>query len=90
MATRGRPRKDPTTVQPPSIPDEFIHFDQLPDSAYVRLPVVQRLLAGCSASAIWRNAKAGNLPAPVRLAPNISAWNVGALRRHLAQASIQG
>ena len=91
MPKRGRPRKihteaaDIGRVTPPAIPAELTHFDQLPDSAHVRLPVVTGLL-GCSASAVWLNVKAGNLPAPVKLTPNITGWRVSDLRAALGKA----
>lgn len=61
------------------IPAALAQFDQLPDSAHVRLPVVAALL-GISAPTVWRWVAAGRLPAPLRLEPNVTAWRVGALR----------
>lgn len=58
-------------------------FDQLPSSAFVRLPVVQGLL-DCSAASVWRYAKSGKLPQPVKLTAGTTAWQVGPLRRALA------
>lgn len=78
--------KTPATDQPtaPStIPDALKNFDSLPDSAYVRQPIVQALLS-CSSPTIWRMVQRGALPAPRKLTKGISAWNVGALRRILA------
>jgi predicted DNA-binding transcriptional regulator AlpA len=66
-----------------AIPHELTHFDKLPDSAHVRLPVVAGLY-GCSFPTIWRNVKAGKIPAPVKLTENCTAWNVGQLRKALA------
>ncbi len=60
-------------------------FDSLPDAAHVRLPVVQALYA-CSDETIRRRVKAGQIPAPRKLGPRLTAWNVGDLRRALAQA----
>lgn len=89
---RGRPRK-PTTdaadirrTHNPAIPAELSNFDNLPDAALVRLPVVMGLL-GCSASSVWRNVKLGNLPAPIKLTPNISGWRVSDLRATLGRAA---
>lgn len=62
-----------------SIPDALRHFDALPDSAYVRLPVIQGLDA-CSPATVWRRVKAGTFPAPEKLSAGISAWNVGVIR----------
>jgi predicted DNA-binding transcriptional regulator AlpA len=90
---KGRPRKPHTESADlgrvgatPAIPLELQNFDQLPDSAHVRLPVVQRLY-GCSASAIWRNVKVGAIPAPIKLTANITAWRVGDLRSALEAAA---
>lgn len=59
------------------------NFDSLPDSANVRLPVVQALF-GCSAVTVWRMVKLGTIPAPRKLSPRVTTWNVGALRQALA------
>jgi predicted DNA-binding transcriptional regulator AlpA len=64
------------------IPDALRHFDQLPDSAHIRQPVVEALF-GYSASTVWRRVKSGHLPKPEKMGPRISAWNVGKLRRVL-------
>jgi len=62
------------------IPPALAQFDNLPDSAHVRLPVVAAL-RGISSATVWRHVKAGLIPAPVKVGPNSTAWNVGALRR---------
>jgi len=69
---------------PTSIPDALKNFDSLPDSAWVREPIVKALL-GCSSATVWRYAKMGIIPAPQKRGPRISAWNVGELRRSLVQ-----
>lgn len=74
MATR----KDPS-----AIPDALRNFDSLPDSANVHQPVVQALV-GCSSATVWRMVKRGTLPAPRKLSTNVTAWNVGDLRKALA------
>ena len=66
-----------------AIPDALKNFDSLPDSANVRLPVVQALF-GCSAATIWRMVKRCSLPAPRKLSERVTAWNVGDLRIALA------
>lgn len=60
-------------------------FDSLPDSAHVRLPVVAAL-HGISTVTVWRWAKDGRLPAPIRRG-GVTAWKVGDLRKALAQAA---
>lgn len=84
----GRPAKIKTDAADLSrgaqgIPPELKNFDDLPNSAHVRLPVVAGLYA-CSYSNIWRNVQKGAIPAPVKLTENVSAWNVGELRQALA------
>jgi predicted DNA-binding transcriptional regulator AlpA len=64
------------------IPDALKNFDQLPDSANVRLPVVAALFA-CSPATVWRWAKAGIIPKPKSLGGKTTVWNVGELRRSL-------
>ena len=67
------------------ISDTLQNFDLLPDSASVRLPTVQALYA-CSPATIWRGVKAGRIPAPHKLSPRCSCWNVSELRQALAAA----
>ena len=64
------------------IPGELHHFDSLPDSAHVRLPVVAGLFA-VSKATIWRRVRAGTLPAPKKLGV-ATCWQVRDLRRALA------
>ncbi len=66
-----------------TIPEAFANFDQLPDSAYIRLPVVKRLYSVSSAT-IWRNCKNLKIPAPVKLSERCTAWSVKAIRADLA------
>lgn len=56
----------------------FIQFDQLPESSFVREPVVLSLYS-CSHSTLWRWVKAGLIPQPKKLGSN-AIWNVGELR----------
>lgn len=57
-------------------------FDTLPDAAHVRLPTVASLFA-TSPSNVWRWVKSGLIPAPKKLGPQTTVWNVGELRRAL-------
>lgn len=66
------------------VPAALRNFDTLPDSAFVRVGVVGDLF-GISIATAWRWAKAGRLPAPIRLGPGTTGWNVGELRRALSQ-----
>lgn len=65
------------------IPAALRNFDVLPQACFVRQPVVEALFA-CSAATVWRRVKNGTLPAPQKLSPRVTAWNVGALRRVLS------
>ena len=67
-----------------AIPTALAQFDNLPDSAHVRLPTVAAW-RGISAASVWRHVKAGLLPKPVKLGPNTTAWKVGDLRRVVTQ-----
>ncbi|MBS1196489.1 MAG: Prophage regulatory [Proteobacteria bacterium] len=65
------------------LPRALREFDNLPDSAHVRKSVLE-FLYSCSGSTVIRRVHDGLLPAPHKLSPRISAWNVGELRRNLA------
>lgn len=67
------------------IPDALKNFDHLPDSANVRQPVVEALFA-CSSASVWRGVAAGRIPKPRKLSPRTTCWNVGELRKALAEA----
>lgn len=67
----------------PGIPTALANFDQLPDSAYVRLPVMIGLF-GVSAASIWRGVKNQSIPRPVKLTERTTAWNVGLIRAVLS------
>lgn len=65
----------------PNLDPGLAHFDSLPDSAHVRLPVILSLFA-CSRATVWRHVKVGLIPAPIKFSARITAWNVGVLRKH--------
>lgn len=66
---------------PVRVPDSLIEFDSMPNSAYVRLPVVTKLF-GVSRATVWRWSKMGKITA-TRLAEKTTGWNVGNLRKVL-------
>jgi len=70
-------------TNPSAILDALTNYDSFPDSAHVRLPVVQALV-GCSSATVWRMVKRGTLPVPRKLSERVTAWNVGDLRKALA------
>lgn len=63
------------------------NFDSLSDQAFVRLPVVVELYS-TSPSNVWRWVKRGIIPQPKKLGPQTTVWNVGELRRSLAQVGL--
>ena len=60
-------------------------FDSLPDSAFVRLPIVTAL-KGCSRVTIWRQVRDGLWPAPHKLGARMVGWRVAEVRAALAGA----
>lgn len=66
-----------------AIPEALAQFDNLPSSAYIRLPVMTGLY-GVSAATIWRNCSKGLISSPVKLSVRCTAWNVGLVRAALA------
>ena len=69
-----------------SMIDALAHFNDLPDCAYVRRPIVEALHS-CTKSTIWRMVKNGTLPPPKRLSERMVAWQVGELRASMAARS---
>ena len=67
-----------------NIPDALANFDRLPDSAYIRLPVMIGLF-GVSAASIWRGVKNQSIPKPVKLTERTTAWSVRLVRLALAK-----
>lgn len=67
-----------------TIPEAFVRFDELPNSAFIRLPVLQRLY-GISPASVWRGVKNGTIPKPSKLSVRCTAWNVGLVRTALAK-----
>jgi predicted DNA-binding transcriptional regulator AlpA len=59
-------------------------FDKLPDSAFVRVDTVSAL-RNCSNATTWRHVQQGLLPAPKKIGPRITGWNVGELRKCLRE-----
>ncbi len=58
------------------------NFDYLPDTAFIRLnQMIDTRLTPFSASTVWRKVKRGEFPPPTKLSDNITAWQVGDIRR---------
>lgn len=72
----------PARVQ---IPEALKQFDELPGSAFVRLPVVLGL-KGCSRVTLWRQIKDGTFPAAYKVGDRMVAWRVSEVRAALGVA----
>ncbi len=72
------------TARAATIPDALKNFDDLPDSASVRLPVVCALFA-CSSATVWRRVKSGAIPESRKFGEKITIWNVSELRQALSE-----
>lgn len=70
-----------------AIPEGLANFDHLPNSAYIRLPVLMGLY-GISSASCWRNVKSGKIPKPCKLTERTTAWNVGLVRADLAKKAV--
>jgi len=66
------------------IPDALAAFPHLPDEALTDIKIVSAVTSRSPAS-IWRDVKAGRLPAPHKIGPRSTRWKVGELRAALAQ-----
>ena len=85
-------RQHAATAGQPTSNVSAANFDTLPDSAFIReSQLVQSpkrpdtpAPLPFSAPTLWRKAKAGTLPAPVKLSERVTAWNVGAVRAWIA------
>ena len=70
-----------------NIPLALANFDAMPDSAFIRLPVVKALY-GVSNATIWRGVRLGTIPKPSKLSERCTAWNVGQVRAALAAKAV--
>lgn len=70
-----------------AVPAALQNFDSLPDAAHVRQPTVEALYS-CSGATVWRGVKRGTIPAPRKLSARVTGWNVGDLRRALAEGRV--
>ena len=71
-----------------TIPPTLAAFNALPDEALIDVRFVA-VLFDCSENTVWRRAKPGVLPAPIRVSTQQTRWCVGGIRRALAALSAQ-
>jgi len=77
-------KENPAAKAAPSLPVTLENFDRLPNSMYVRKPIVLALF-GFSNATLARRVADGKIPAPKKIGAQMSAWQVGELRE--AQAA---
>ena len=65
------------------IPPTLAAFHTLPDEALIDVKFVA-VLFDCSENTIWRRARTGMLPAPIRVSSQQTRWRVGGIRKSLA------
>ncbi len=65
------------------IPSTLAAFHSLPDEALIDVKFVA-VLFDCSENTIWRRARTGMLPSPIRVSSQQTRWRVGGIRRSLA------
>jgi prophage regulatory protein len=61
-------------------PKSPITFEQLPDSAYIRLRQLVGAVLPFSSATLWRKCRRGEFPPPVRMSAGVTAWQVGQVR----------
>jgi prophage regulatory protein len=64
---QNSPNRDNQTLKP------------LPETGYVRQSLLVQYIPFSSAT-LWRRVKDGSFPAPVKLSPNVTAWDVSKVR----------
>lgn len=69
-----------------TIPDGLRHWDILPNQAYVDIKVLVGIYGRSSAS-LWRDCASGRIPSPRKFSPGCTRWNVGEIRKSLADAA---
>jgi predicted DNA-binding transcriptional regulator AlpA len=58
-------------------------FENSPDDARFRAPVVRALFGGISPATMYRRIADGTIPAPQKDGPRCNVWSAGVLRRAL-------
>jgi prophage regulatory protein len=61
-----------------------VNYSTLPDAVLIRpKQLVASGLVPFSIVSVWRKAKAGTFPAPIKVTPAITAWRLGDIREWL-------
>jgi prophage regulatory protein len=64
-------------------------FGALPAEGFLRQKQILEILP-FSPAKLWRDVKAGTFPAPTKLGPRTTAWNVEKIRKYIADHNIGG
>lgn len=72
-----------------SISKELSQFPVMPDTAYIKMPVLMAVLGGVSRSTVLRACEKGYLPKPIKITERLNAWSVKAIREHLAAKAVK-
>ena len=69
----------------------IIPFDELPDSALIRLhQLIAERVIPFSASSLWRKVKSKEFPTPIKVSDQITAWRLGHIRQWQASLTVWG
>ena len=80
-ATTPRPVQAASTVQ--SVLSHAATFDSAPASGFVAAKEVASIYS-VSTNTVWRWARTGRIPQPVKIGANTTRWKVGEIRESLA------
>jgi prophage regulatory protein len=64
------------------------NFADLPDGAFVRQPQVLEVVPFSQAT-LWRRAKEGTFPEPIKLSARVTCWKVSEVRAWMAEQAAQ-
>jgi prophage regulatory protein len=60
------------------------NFNDLPDVALIQIrALLQYKVVPFSATTIWRLAKSGKFPRPIKVSSGVTAWKIGDIRKYL-------
>ena len=60
-----------------------VNFDDLENGAFIDAQTLARVL-GVKPNTVWRRSAAGDLPKPIKFSTRCTRWNVGQIRKALA------
>lgn len=69
-----------------ALPTASINAPALPDTGFVRQPLVLALVP-ISKSTLWRRIQARTFPAPIKLSPGVTVWRAEDIRQWITQQS---